>query len=117
MTQSSLGGPAVDKLDAIVLLGHNKGGLKAAAQQYSSRIEELTCFSEAQNLQQQPTNAPKRRGRQRMEQQQGAEGIYIIAAPLLPMLGTAHTSSCLLHLGSSVLLVHAISRLKRPPSL
>ena len=55
-----------------------------------SMMEEVTCFSEAQDLQQQPTNTPERRGRQRMEEQQGAEGIHIVAAPLLPMLGTAY---------------------------
>ena len=89
MAQGSMGGQAVKMPDALFLPRH-KAGWKVAARLYS-RLQVLTCSSKAQDLQQQPTNAPKRRGRQRLEQQQGAEGIHIIAAPLLPMLGTAHT--------------------------
>ena len=51
----------------------------------------LTCFSEAKYLQQQPANAPERGGWQRLEQQQRAKRIHIVAASLPAVLRTAET--------------------------
>ena len=56
------------------------------------------CFAHAQQLQQQPADAPERGGGQRLQQQQRAQRVHPLrparSTPLIPAHAQAYPNSC-----------------------